>query len=171
MINSSKSSLLTTSEKNVCEKISGLNAGINSQRASALLELDSGSIQASVATSTGLSLGQVKYCLARFRQNKLDIFPSELKEELSPKVETIVETKLTPEVDTIVEVELAQELETVIEEDNVTPKEDAPKKKKEKSKKKDKSKTEKSKKKKKKKKKVVAKKSEKKNTKKKKSKK
>lgn len=52
-----------------------------SQWARALSAFDAGATQAEAAQSSGLTRGQVKYLLSKFRQRRLDIFP---QHELSP---------------------------------------------------------------------------------------
>ena len=62
------SSLLTTEEWVICEQISKNSDGLYSQRARVLLALNEGMSQEQVSEQTGLTIGQVKYCLQRFRQ-------------------------------------------------------------------------------------------------------
>ena len=82
----SGSDFLTSQEQAICKQIATGEAP-HSQRASALLSLNEGSIQAQVAEQTGLSGGQVKYWLAKFRKQRLGIFPDTLLDELGAKAE------------------------------------------------------------------------------------
>lgn len=66
--------ILTTTEREALKMISA-GKDTHSQRAAALLAIDSGATQAQAAEQTGLTRGQVKYWLAKFRQVRLDIFP------------------------------------------------------------------------------------------------
>lgn len=51
-----------------------------SQRAQALLALDEGVTQSAAAQRAGLTLGQLRYWLDKFRKDRLDIFPAALLE-------------------------------------------------------------------------------------------
>jgi hypothetical protein len=77
----SSSDLLTSQEQAICKQIANREAP-HSQRASALLALNGGSTQAQAAEGAGLSAGQVRYWLARFRKQRMDIFPDALLSDL-----------------------------------------------------------------------------------------
>ena len=86
------SSLLTAQEQAVCNRIATGKAP-HSQRAFALLTLNQNSTQAHAADQAGLSTGQVRYWLAKFRKEGLGIFPHTLLEELDTEaaVEPVTE--------------------------------------------------------------------------------
>ena len=71
--------LLSEQEMVVCKEIATLEVPFN-QRAKALLSLNEGRTQFESAELSGLSVGQVKYLIARYRELGLDIFPSILME-------------------------------------------------------------------------------------------
>ena len=72
----SQSSLLTSAQRTSCQARSEQPAP-NGPRAKALLALDQGNTQQQAAEQSGLSLGQVRYCLRRFRTVALDIFDTD----------------------------------------------------------------------------------------------
>ena len=78
--------LLTLQERAICEQIAG-REGPHSQRALALLALDEGITQAQAGERAGLSRGQVKYWVAKFRKQRLSIFPDGLLGEPDAEVE------------------------------------------------------------------------------------
>jgi hypothetical protein len=98
----SGSNLLTPQEQAICKQIAAREAP-HSQRALALLALNEKSTQAQAAKQAGLSTGQVKYWIAKFRKQRLGIFPDILLEE--PDVETEVElvTEIEEEPESIPE--------------------------------------------------------------------
>ncbi len=77
---SAGSMLLTASEEEVIIRISAGDS-IHSQRAKALLAIHEGASQAQAGEQTGLTRGQVRYWLERFRDQRLDIFPMEILQE------------------------------------------------------------------------------------------
>ena len=83
--NGSPGKLLEPQERLICEQIA-TGVAPHSQRAQALLALDAGETEAEASRMSGLSDGQVKYWLARFRNDRMNIFPSE-----SPEVDQQVE--------------------------------------------------------------------------------
>lgn len=97
----SESNLLTSQELAICEQIATGQAP-HSQRALALLALNQKKTQAQAAEQTGLSKGQVKYWVARFRKLGLAIFPDTRPDELDTEakealVEPLTETEEEPE--------------------------------------------------------------------------
>jgi len=78
--------LLKPHERNVCTDLLSAENPHN-QRAQALLALDDGSTQKEAGLRSGLTLGQVRYSLRRFRKMGLEIFPSELIDQKSPQPE------------------------------------------------------------------------------------
>ena len=83
----SNDSLLTPEEQSACEKISQLDTALQSRRASALLAINEGITQVKAAQSAELSIGQVRYCLKRFRESRMDIF-SVGQQDQTTQVET-----------------------------------------------------------------------------------
>ena len=71
--------LLTTKELEACKRIAS-GAGASAQRAAALLALQAGDTQVQAAKKGGLTTGQVKYWAARFRNQRLAIFPEAVKQ-------------------------------------------------------------------------------------------
>jgi hypothetical protein len=76
--------LLTPEERAACLEITS-GDGPHSQRATALLALDEGSTQMQAAGQAGLTKGQVRYWLGKFRQERLAIFPEELLASPQPE--------------------------------------------------------------------------------------
>lgn len=70
--------LLTPQEQVICKQVAAHRQAPHSQRALALLALNENSTQAQAAEQAGLTRGQVKYCVARFRKLRLSIFPDAL---------------------------------------------------------------------------------------------
>ena len=98
------SNLLTQKGKTVCENIVKSGDSINAKRAKALLLIDGGDTHAQAAQSSTLSLGQVRYVLAKYRSIGLAFFPAEFsveKEETSPIVNTQTTIKEEPIVEEI----------------------------------------------------------------------
>ena len=88
--------LLAPTERVALKMISAGSAPHN-QRAAALLAIDGGATQAQAAEQAGLTRGQVKYWLAKFRQVRLDIFPQ--PEAAPEQVEQVAEPKEKAEVE------------------------------------------------------------------------
>ncbi|WP_290492961.1 helix-turn-helix domain-containing protein [Alcanivorax sp.] len=65
--------LLTATQKKACQSHEH-NPAPNGPRAKALLAINSGATQQQAAADSGLSIGQVRYCLRRFRLVGLDVF-------------------------------------------------------------------------------------------------
>lgn len=76
--------LLKPRERQVIQGIA-MRQPPQSQRAQALLALDGGASQALAAEEAGLTEGQVKYWLQKFRKNRLSIFPEE-NQQVLPKL-------------------------------------------------------------------------------------
>jgi len=93
-----ENSLLTSQEWAICEQIA-VREGPHGPRALALLALDEGITQAQAGERAGLSRGQVKYWVARFRKQRLSIFPDGLLDEPDAKetVEPATEIEEKPE--------------------------------------------------------------------------
>lgn len=71
----SQEKLLKPNEVTACKKLAA-SVDSDSQRATALLAIHSGETQAIAAEASGLSLGQVRYILRRFRELRLSAFSS-----------------------------------------------------------------------------------------------
>lgn len=99
-----ESEFLTEQEQAVCVQIACREAP-HSQRALALLALNERSTQAEAAEQAGLRPTQVKYWVAKFRKQRLGIFPATLLDEFDTEAE---------EVELVIEIE--EELESVREE-------------------------------------------------------
>jgi hypothetical protein len=95
---SAGSNLLTPQEQAICKQIAALEAP-HSQHALALLALNERNTRAQAAEKTDLSTGQVKYWIARFRKQRLGIFPDALLSELDAEadVERVAEIEQEPE--------------------------------------------------------------------------
>jgi len=96
-----KAELLTSKERNICQKIAAREKGLAHKRAVALLSVDDGLTQTAAAKKSGLTLGQVRYALSIFRKNNLLPFPAETSENVahaiatSPEVEPDKKTEKT----------------------------------------------------------------------------
>jgi hypothetical protein len=74
--------LLTPEEKRACKQIV-MGEAPHRQHAQALLAIDAGYTQSEAAMKSGLTKGQVRYWLAKFRQIRLEIFPERILVEKS----------------------------------------------------------------------------------------
>jgi hypothetical protein len=74
-----KVKLLSPQERQTFKMISA-GEDLNGQRALALLAIDEGATQKEAGMRSGLTPGQVKYWLGRFRQLRLQIFPDQVLE-------------------------------------------------------------------------------------------
>lgn len=72
----SQPSLLSDAQRALCQAMAKQPAP-DGPRAKALLALDQGNTQQQAAEQSGLSLGQVRYCLRRFRAVGLAMFDAE----------------------------------------------------------------------------------------------
>jgi hypothetical protein len=77
--------LLSAQEREALKMISTGN-DLQSQRAFALLAVDEGTTQKEAAQRSGLTAGQVKYWVGKFRRVRMDMFPEEVlqAEQLEP---------------------------------------------------------------------------------------
>jgi len=94
--------LMTSEEQAVCKQISTGEAP-HSQRALALLALSEGSTQAQAAEQSGLTLGQVKYWVTRFKKQRLGVFPDALLDELNTETEVEGVTEIEQEDESVTE--------------------------------------------------------------------
>ena len=69
--------LLSDQEREAFKMISTGN-DLHGQRALALLAIDEGASQAQAAQKAGLTAGQVKYWLGKFRRVRMEIFPEQV---------------------------------------------------------------------------------------------
>ena len=76
--------LLSDQEREAFKMISTGN-DLHGQRAIALLAIDEGATQAQAAQQSGLTPGQVKYWLGKFRQVRMEIFPEQVLKAEKPK--------------------------------------------------------------------------------------
>ncbi len=58
---------------------------LHGKRAIALLAIDDGATQAEAAQQAGLTPGQIKYWLSKFRQVRMQIFPEEVLKDQEPE--------------------------------------------------------------------------------------
>lgn len=85
----SERSLLSSHEREICSRISEGNT-IHSQRAMAILAIEAGATQTQAGQGSGLTRGQVRYWLEKFRDQGLDIFPQDILQEAHATVQTAV---------------------------------------------------------------------------------
>ena len=85
-------SLLTAQQRTTCQTQSNQPTP-NGPRAKALLALDKGSTQQQAADESGLSIGQVRYCLRRFRTVALDLFNPATPSASKPVAKTVTTAK------------------------------------------------------------------------------
>lgn len=78
--------LLSPQDREACQQLLESEAP-HSQRAQALLALDEGATQVEAGELAGLSGGQVKYWLAKFRKEGMGIFPESALAAPEPKPE------------------------------------------------------------------------------------
>jgi hypothetical protein len=78
---------LSDTERAECQRVAQTESAPHDQRASALLLIDSGDTHREAGMKTGLSIGQVRYALNRFRTLGFALFPS-------PPVEKVKEVKI-----------------------------------------------------------------------------
>lgn len=79
MAEKATNTLLNQEQRTICQDIAAKKSGIDSQRAEALLAIDSGETQAKAAEISGLTAGQVRYLITNFKKKGLEIFPEELR--------------------------------------------------------------------------------------------
>ncbi|MGB2336269.1 MAG: hypothetical protein ACPH5V_03085 [Alcanivorax sp.] len=85
-------SLLTAQQRKTCQTQSN-QPDPNAPRAKALLALDKGSTQQQAADESGLSIGQVRYCLRRFRTVALQLFDPATPSASKPVAKTVTPGK------------------------------------------------------------------------------
>lgn len=70
--------LLTKKEREVCLRLSQLDAGLACRRATALLALDEGLTSAEASARASLTIGQIQYLRSAFAQKRLLVFPQDM---------------------------------------------------------------------------------------------
>jgi len=78
-----KSALLTRTDLKICRRIAE-QEGEHGERAIMLLALHGGALQVQAAVESGLTPGQVRYWVAKFRRDGLGIFPDGLRASPAP---------------------------------------------------------------------------------------
>ncbi|THB78622.1 MAG: helix-turn-helix domain-containing protein [Desulfobulbaceae bacterium] len=93
-----KTALLTPNQKTMLLEIAKSGVALISQRAQVLLLLDDGKSHAQASAETGLTIGQVRYALTRFRKLGEAMFPAFPPEPAAetPVTETVAEKKEKP---------------------------------------------------------------------------
>lgn len=96
--------LLSDTERDECNRVAQLKLKPHSQRADALLMIESGLTHREAGAKTGLSMGQVRYALNRFRKLGPAMFPpppaekkKAIKQEIKTEEEKPVSKKLKKE--------------------------------------------------------------------------
>lgn len=96
--------LLSDTERAECKRVAQLKLKPHSQRANALLMIESGLTHRDAGAKTGLSIGQVRYALNRFRKLGPAMFPpppvekkKAVKQEINREEEKPVRKKLKKE--------------------------------------------------------------------------
>ena len=84
--------LLTPEEQAACEQFVADDT-LHGKRAAALLAVNDGHTRAHAAEQVGLSPGQVKYALARFREIGMGMFPSDQEEVPTEEEKPVEKTK------------------------------------------------------------------------------
>ena len=69
---------LLSEQERVAFRMISTGNDLHGQRAVALLAIDEGATQAEAAQQAGLTPGQVKYWLGKFRQVRMEIFPEQV---------------------------------------------------------------------------------------------
>ena len=81
-------SLLSPEQGQACQELVAQGSGLASQRAVALLSIDSGATHLKAATASGLTIGQVRYLLNIFRCKGMAIFPVDQGRSTAEKLST-----------------------------------------------------------------------------------
>ena len=105
--------LLTLNERAVCEQIASGKAP-HSQRALVFLALNEGSTQVQAAEKAGLTKGQARYWIAKFRKKRLGIFPKALLDELEGEAEVEAVAEMGKEPESVAEMATISEDEPMV---------------------------------------------------------
>ena len=103
----SRDTLLTSQEQTACKQITASEAP-HSQRAKALLALNEGGTHAEAAEQSGLTLGQVKYWITRFRKQRLAVFPEQILNEAEAEEPKSATEKAVPTGEITADTEVTQ---------------------------------------------------------------
>jgi hypothetical protein len=142
--------LLSSEESDILSQIASMEPP-HSGRAQAFLAIDGGATQAEAGHQAGLTKGQVRYWLGKFRRDRMSIFPEELLNQVQQEDDSPQISADTPDLEQAAgEDDIQQEMQEAAAQQKAAPK--AKKKSKKRSKKKPKKKSKKAKKSKKKKK-------------------
>lgn len=87
----SATQLLSAEDKAVCTLLKDQDNSDTGQRAAALLLINDGATQAEAAEKSGLSIGQIRYLVKRFKEKGIEMFPAELLTE--PPVANVTEVE------------------------------------------------------------------------------
>lgn len=86
---------LLSEQERIAFKMIATGNDLHGQRAIALLAVDEGATQAEAARQAGLTVGQVKYWLGKFRQVRMEIFPEQILETNQSVSEDDLDAALT----------------------------------------------------------------------------
>lgn len=89
-------SFLSDTERAALQKIAQVESGMDSQRASALLLIDRSTSYRVAGEQSGLTLGQVRYALIRYRKLGLAMFPPLPVEEQPNEQEVDIKNEKQP---------------------------------------------------------------------------
>ena len=105
-----ETSLLSSEERAILSEITAQEPPF-SQRAQALLALDEGATQSAAGHQSGLSIGQVRYWLGKFRKSRLSVFPEELLDLVQQEDVEPLSSPDTPDIEQVSgEEEVQQEM-------------------------------------------------------------
>lgn len=85
---------LLSHQERIAFKMIATGNDLHGQRAIALLAVDEGATQSEAARRAGLTVGQVKYWLAKFRQVRMEIFPEQILETNQSRPEDEIDASL-----------------------------------------------------------------------------
>jgi hypothetical protein len=89
-------SLLSPEQERTCQELAAQQSGLASQRAAALLTMAGGATQLKACTSSGLTIGQIRYLLNVFRRKGMAIFP--VDQDLTAKIKPPVDIPITEDL-------------------------------------------------------------------------
>lgn len=87
---------LLSAQERVAFRMISTGNDLHGHRALALLAIDEGATQAQAAQRAGLTSGQVKYWLGKFRQIRLAIFPDQVLADAGQPMQTEMEEEPPP---------------------------------------------------------------------------
>lgn len=127
--------LLTSEERSILSQIATMEPP-HSLRAQALLAIDEGATQAEAGRRAGLTFGQLRYWLDKFRKDRTSIFPEEMLNQAqqedagAPKISTEVQVESLDVAETDERADEPETQQQVTHEAKITPKKKAKKAKK-----------------------------------------